>query len=85
MRAASQVKVSPPPKEVFFVCVLNMPCFRFLYYEVKPASCGDVEALEKFALKGISRWRKAAQMLKLQGTESTVTTQVKDSFIMHSL
>lgn len=48
---------------------------------MKPACCGDVEALEKFALKGTSRWRKAARLLRLRSTDSTVTTQEKVSVI----
>lgn len=50
-----------------------------MFYEVKAANCGDVELLEKFAIRGTSRWRKAAQLLRLRSTDTTVTIQERDT------
>ncbi|XP_042876756.1 E3 ubiquitin-protein ligase HERC2-like isoform X6 [Penaeus japonicus] len=60
------------------VCAPVMERCRFVFYEVRPASCGDVEALEKFAVRGISRWRKATQLLRLRSNDTTATSQEKD-------
>ncbi|KAK8398901.1 hypothetical protein O3P69_004178 [Scylla paramamosain] len=60
------------------VCAPVMERCRFVFYEVRPASCGDVEALDKFAVRGISRWRKVTQLLRLHSNDTTATTQEKD-------
>ncbi|XP_042217246.1 E3 ubiquitin-protein ligase HERC2-like isoform X2 [Homarus americanus] len=60
------------------VCAPVMERCRFVFYEVRPASCGEVEALDKFAVRGMSRWRKATQLLRLRSNDTTATTQEKD-------
>ncbi|XP_071532835.1 E3 ubiquitin-protein ligase HERC2 isoform X2 [Panulirus ornatus] len=60
------------------VCAPVMERSRFVFYEVRPASCGDVEALNKFAVRGVSRWRKATQLLRLRSNDTTATSQEKD-------
>lgn len=55
---------------------------RFVFYEVRPASCGDVEALDKFAVRGVSRWRKVTQLLRLRSNDTTATTQEKDELLV---
>lgn len=61
------------------VCAPVMERCRFVFYEVRPASCGDVEALDKFAVRGVSRWRKATQLLRLRSNDTTATSQEKDA------
>ncbi|KAG0712557.1 putative E3 ubiquitin-protein ligase HERC2 [Chionoecetes opilio] len=58
---------------------------KFVFYEVRPASCGDVEALEKFAVRGVSRWRKVTQLLRLRSNDTTATTQEKDQLQVSSI
>ena len=52
---------------------------------MRPASCGDVEALDKFAVRGISRWRKVTQLLRLHSNDTTATTQEKDELQVNQI
>ncbi|XP_076028585.1 E3 ubiquitin-protein ligase HERC2 isoform X2 [Oratosquilla oratoria] len=59
------------------VCAPVMERCRFVFYEVRPACCGDVDALEKFAMQGVSKWHKATNLIRLRSHDTT--TQEKDA------